>query len=39
VRIEPSDLEDAERLGQLATTAKLAPAAARERWACVLGAR
>jgi len=32
VRIEPRDLEDAERLGQLATTAKLAPAAARERW-------
>jgi 6-phosphofructokinase 1 len=33
VRIEPRDLEDAELLGQLAETAKLAPAAARERWA------
>ena len=33
VRIEPGDLEDAERLGQLAKTAKLTPAQARERWA------
>ena len=33
VRIEPGDLEDPERLAQLAETAKLTPAAARERWA------
>jgi 6-phosphofructokinase 1 len=32
VRIEPGDLEDPERLAQLAETAKLTPAAARERW-------
>jgi 6-phosphofructokinase 1 len=36
VRIEPRDLEDAELLAQLAETAKLAPAAARERWAPAL---
>jgi 6-phosphofructokinase 1 len=39
VRIEPGDLEDAERLGQLAETAKLTPAQARERWASTLAAR
>ena len=33
VRIEPGDLADAERLAQLAETAKLTPAAARARWA------
>ena len=32
VRIEPGDLEDPERLAQLAATAKLTPAQARERW-------
>jgi 6-phosphofructokinase 1 len=38
VRIEPRDLEDAELLAQLAETAKLTPAAARERWlgACAI---
>ena len=32
VRIEPGDFEDPERLAQLAATAKLTPAQARERW-------
>jgi 6-phosphofructokinase 1 len=32
VRIESADLEDPERLAQIAETAKLTPAAARERW-------
>jgi ATP-dependent phosphofructokinase / diphosphate-dependent phosphofructokinase len=32
VRIERADLEDAERLAQLAATAGLTPAVARERW-------
>jgi 6-phosphofructokinase 1 len=36
VRIEPSDLDDPERLAQLAETAKLTPAAARERWSGAL---
>jgi 6-phosphofructokinase 1 len=36
VRIEPRDLEDAELLGQIAETAKLAPAVARERWRTAL---
>ena len=39
VRIEASDLEDPERLAQLAETAKLTPAAARARWAGALAAR
>jgi len=39
VRIEPRDLEDAELLGQLASTAKLTPARARERWAGAMTAR
>src|SRR5262245_64439449 len=39
VRIEPGDLDDAERLAQLAATAKLEPAAARARWAGALAAR
>jgi 6-phosphofructokinase 1 len=32
VRIEPRDLEDPELLAQIASTAKLTPAAARQRW-------
>src|SRR5688572_30757227 len=36
VRIERADLDDAERLEQLAAAAGLTPAAARERWASVL---
>ncbi len=39
VRIEPGDLEDPERLAQLAETAKLTPVAARERWARGVAAR
>ncbi len=39
VRIEPGDLEDAKRLGEIARTAKLTPAQARERWAGALAAR
>ena len=39
VRIEPRDLEDAELLAQLAETAKLAPAAARARWAAAAAVR
>ena len=39
VRIEPGDLDDPERLAQLAKTAKLTPAAARARWAGGAAAR
>jgi 6-phosphofructokinase len=39
VCIEPRDLEDPDLLAHLAETAKLAPAAARERWAAAAALR